>query len=236
MKGRRRANLQIAKCLLKQGAGFLLIVLMGCQSPSEEAAIVADVEQPAETAAETAALPPPPPTNSYLAHLSPEVTNQLVGLNINIAIPTYLPQAMTLASYEAGETAAGSAYYWLVYRNPQDQCFAIEYTASDSDDIFLENQEVLKSELFGDDYRLYHGKFPNGGEGELPESDLFTDWLEGEDGFYRLIGAGLVNAQNNGQDNCSNIPIKEALAVVESLSYLPTDIKTLERSSPAAEE
>ena len=135
---------------LKQVAGVLLIALASCQSAPPQPEALTDSDQPTNT--ETIALPPPPPTNSYLAHLSPEVTNQLVGLNINIAIPTYLPQSMTLANYGVGETITGSTYYWLVYRDTQDQCFAIEYTDSSREDIFLENQEALKSELFGDEY------------------------------------------------------------------------------------
>ena len=183
--------------------------------------------------------PPPPPPNSYLAQLPPEATNLLVSLNIAIAIPTYLPPAMTLANYGAGDAAegvGGGAYYWLVYRDNNDRCFAIEYAANGIETMSLENQDPLNSGLFGEGYTLYHGNFPNGGDGELPESDLFTDWFDGEDGFYRLVGAGLINGQDYGQGDCSNITIKEAIAVAESLSYLPTDIRTLELVTPKAED
>ncbi|MEM8611509.1 MAG: hypothetical protein AAGF93_05785 [Cyanobacteria bacterium P01_H01_bin.105] len=174
-------------------------------------------------------VPPPPPSNSYLAQLPPDATNQLVQLDINIVIPTYLTQNMNLVNYEVGETADnGSAYYWLIYRDGQNRCFAIEYASEGIENSSLENQESLDSSLFGEGYYLYHGKFPNGGDGELPESDLFTDWLAGDDGFYRLIGAGLVNTRNYGQSDCTNITVDEAIAIAESLGYLPTDIKTLE--------
>ncbi|NEQ49056.1 MAG: hypothetical protein F6K11_02835 [Leptolyngbya sp. SIO3F4] len=212
--------------------GSLLITLWGCQSTSpasEEISITQKI--PTEPAASSLAphnLPPPPPENSYLAQLPPEATNNLVSLAINIAIPTYLPQHMALDNYGIGKTDSGTPYYWLVYRDEQSHCFAIEYSAIGIDNISLENREPLKNALFGTGYHLYHGKFPNGDIGELPESDLFTDWLEGVDGFYRLIGAGLVNAQDYGQNGCTNIAIKEAIAVAESLSYLPTDIRTLE--------
>ncbi|WP_215608031.1 hypothetical protein [Leptothoe spongobia] len=217
--------------------GGLMITLVSCQTPppiNDE-----DLAAPATPTAPTERLsvpnggvsdngPPPPPANSYLAQLPPDATNQLVSLAINIAIPTYLPADMTLANYGIGETATGRPYYWLVYRDNQDRCFAIEYSATGIGDISLENKEPLDHALFGKDYSLYHGKFPNGGAGELPESDLFTDWLEGDDGFYRLVGAGLVNTHDYGQSNCSNISVKEAIAVTESLSYLPTDIRTLD--------
>ncbi|MEM7066372.1 MAG: hypothetical protein AAF572_24785 [Cyanobacteria bacterium P01_B01_bin.77] len=221
-------------------AGGLLCMLVSCRSAPSTVDVSADeptessissIEEEASSPVEST--PPPPPTNSYLAQLPPEVTNQLVDLGINIAIPTYLPQNTTLANYGAGKKEAGvggGPYYWLVYRDDQNRCFAIEYTSGGVGGISLENQEPLANALFDDDYSLYHGKFPNGEEGELPESDLFTDWLKGEDGFYRLVGAGLVNAQDYGQGDCSNISVKEALAVAESLSYLPTDIRTLDLS------
>lgn len=179
------------------------------------------------------AAPPPPPPNSYLAQLPPDATSQLVELGVNIVIPTYLTQNMALANYRVGNTPEDSTpYYWLVYRDDQNRCFAIEYIANGIEEISLENEEPLDSALFGEGYSLYHGKFPNGGEGELPKSDLFTDWLGGEDGFYRLIGSGLVNAQDYGQGDCSNITVKEAVDIAESLSYLPTDIKTLDLIPP----
>lgn len=217
--------------------GGLVCTLASCRSapPAEvstepdEPSSIESVASPSESA------PPPPPPNSYLAQLPPEATNQLVDLGINIVIPIYLPPNTALANYGVGEKEAGvggGPYYWLVYRDDQNRCFAIEYTSGGIGGISLENQEPLDNALFDDDYSLYHGKFPNGDEGELPESDLFTDWLEGEDGFYRLVGAGLVNAQDYGQGDCSNIPVKEAIAVAESLSYLPTDIRTL-NVSPA---
>lgn len=144
---------------------------------------------------------------------------------------------MTLASYGVEEFVTNQTvetpYYWLVYRDDQNRCFAIEYTASNIEHISLENQEPLTSALFGDGYSLHHGKFPNGGNAELSKSDLFTDWLAGDDGFYRLIGAGLINAQDYGQGDCTNITVKEAIAITESFSYLPTDIRTLDLATPA---
>ncbi|MEM9484124.1 MAG: hypothetical protein AAGA83_10585, partial [Cyanobacteria bacterium P01_F01_bin.116] len=222
---------------------MLLAILVSCQaappatSPDTSVAPEATPSNvpPPDNLPPPGKLPPPPPANSYLAQLPPDAANQLVALDINIAIPTYLPPNMTLANYDVGTTEAGTPYYWLVYRNDQNRCFAIEYAASSIENMSLENQETLALTTFGDDYHLYHGKFPNGGAGELPTSDLFTEWLEGEDGFYRLVGAGLVNAQNYGQKDCVNIAVKEAIAVAESLSYLPTDIRTLDVFPPEPE-
>ncbi|MEA5463036.1 hypothetical protein [Leptothoe sp. PORK10 BA2] len=220
-------------------SSLLLTTLISCRAPSPDIPAEPTIPAPAEgSSAPSSPLgsaPPPPPPNSYLAQLPPEATNQLVSLNIDIAIPTYLPPTMTLANYGVGtaaEETGGGAYYWLVYRDEKNRCFAIEYTANGTDDISLENQVPVDTVLFGAGYSLYHGKFPNGGAGELPESDFFTDWLAGEDGFYRLVGAGLINSQDYGQGDCSNISVKEAISITESLSYLPTDIRTLELIPP----
>ena len=210
------------------------LIIGGCRPEPPPAADMPATTEPAATALTDTTAPPPPP-NSYLAHLSPDAANQLASLDIDIVIPTYLPQNMTLANYSVG-TKESSAYYWLVYRDTQSRCFAIEYTADGIGDISLENREPLNIALFGEGYGLYHGRFPNGDEGALPESDLLTDWLPGEDGFYRLIGAGLVNAQDYGQGDCSNITVPEAITIAESLSYLPDDIRTLDVAPLKPEE
>nr|MBX2865597.1 hypothetical protein [Leptolyngbyaceae cyanobacterium MAG.088] len=205
---------------------FLGLWLGSCQqAPSN----IHEAETPGPvTSSPNAKAPPPPPPNSYLAQLPPEATGQLVDMGINIVIPTYLTQNMALANYGVGGLDGNGAYYWLVYRDDNSRCFAIEYLSGGIEDIWLEKQESLRSDLFGEGYSLYHGKFPNGSDGELPESDLFTDWFAGEDGFYRLVGAGLVNSQDYGQGDCSNLTVKEAISIAESLSYLPTDIRTLD--------
>ncbi len=208
----------------------MALFLMGCHSTPPNAPSNAPVlpdTVPDTVIAAPQNTPPPPPNNSYLAQLPPEVTNQLVQLDINIAVPTYLPKNMTLAGYGVGEAGSSSPYYWLVYRDDQNRCFAIEYTASRKGQLSLEKQEPLTPALFGSGHTLYHGKLLNGGPQSLPENDLVTDWFTGEDGFYRLIGAGFINAQPYNQGDCTNIALQEAIAVAESLSYLPTDIRTL---------
>ncbi|ESA33100.1 hypothetical protein N836_23855 [Leptolyngbya sp. Heron Island J] len=203
------------------------LIISGCRPAPPPAEDIPVTPEPTATAPTNTVVPPPPPPNSYLAHLSPDAANQLASLSIDIVIPTYLTPNMTLANYGVG-TEASNPYYWLVYRDTQNRCFAIEYTSGGIGDISLENREPLNIALFGEGYGLYHGRFPNGDEGALPESDLFTDWLPGEDGFYRLIGAGLVNSQDYGQGDCSNITVPEAITIAESLSYLPSDIRTLD--------
>ena len=207
------------------------LALAGCQTTTTTTAPPPTAESPAPTESFQPGgdliAPPPPPENSYLAQLPPEVTNQLTTIGVDILVPTYLPANTKLVNHSVGETA-GEPYYSLVYRDDQNRCFAIEYAAAGINKISLENKEPINSQLFGKGYSLYHGKFPNGGVGELPTSDLFTDWLAGNGGFYRLVGAGIVTGQDYGQKDCGNITIREAIAVVESLSYLANDIRTLD--------
>ena len=228
--------------------GLLLCSLISCQptqpsandsrtDASADNSATGETVAPADPENTSVALntetPPPPPSNSYLAHLSPNVANQLVNLGINIVIPIYLPPNMTLANYGVSDTSNGEdPYYWLVYRDDQNRCFAIEYATSRTRTSSLENQTPIDSALFGDGYRLQHDQFTSSSDAQRPEHDLFTDWLVGDDGFYRLIGAGLVNAQNYAQNTCSNITVEEAINIAESLSYLPTDIRTLDAIPP----
>lgn len=213
------------RCCFNWLLAALLLTLTSCQTTPDNPS--AGPTAPTISPSGNSTAPPPPPANAYLAQLPPEATNQLTTLDVDIVIPTYLPANMTLANHSAGETE-GNLYYWLVYRDEQNRCFGIEYASININRISLENKEPLNSNLFGNLYSLYHGKFPNGGTGELSASDLFTDWLEGEDGFYRLVGAGIVTGQDYGQTDCVNITVQEAIAVAESLSYLPNDIRTLD--------
>lgn len=217
---------QPGRCCFNWLLAPLLLTATSCQSTPDTTAVepTSPIALPSSS---SPTAPPLPPANSYLAQLPPKATNQLTALDVDIVIPTYLPANMKLANHSAGETE-GNRYYWLVYRDEQNRCFAIEYASTNINDISLENKEPLNSNLFGNRYSLYHGKFPNGSEGELSASDLFTDWLEGEDGFYRLVGAGIVTGQDYGQTDCVNITVQEAIAVAESLGYLPNDIRTLD--------
>ncbi|MEM9903454.1 MAG: hypothetical protein AAF921_00295 [Cyanobacteria bacterium P01_D01_bin.44] len=176
--------------------------------------------------------PPPPPTGSFFALLPPEATADLAALEIPAAVPSYLPEGFTLADYETGQGKSsgqssgpgGGDYYWLIYRDAQNRCFTIEYTSGGVGGIVLENQLPISSPLFGPGYSLYYGQYEDASLREqFPEPDMFSDWMSGDQGLYRLTGAEQT-MQTYEQTNCTDLPPQEAVKVVESLTYLETEI------------
>lgn len=174
--------------------------------------------------------PPPPPAGAFLAQLNPQVTAELEALNIPVVIPTYLPEGFSLVAHEAGEAApepGGGPYYWLVYRDVENHCFAIEYASGGIGGPGLENELPINSPLFGSGYALYYGSYDDPDlKQQFPEPDLFSDWLQGDQGFYRLVGAQLT-MQTYNQAGCINLAPAEAVKIVESLTYLPADMTDL---------
>jgi hypothetical protein len=177
--------------------------------------------------AETGPVPPPPPAGAFLAQIPPDINAELAALEIPIAVPTYLPDGFDLVDYATGTTAAGPGggpFYWLVYRDDKSRCFAVEYTSGGIGGVGLSQQLTIESSIFGSGYVLHSGQNDGSGlQAELPESDLFSDWMQGDQGFYRLIGAQLT-MQTYGQKGCQDMPAEEAVKVIESLTYLQSEI------------
>jgi hypothetical protein len=198
---------------------LLLGLLVSCRSP--QSASLDELPPPG---------PPPPPAGSFLAQLTPEVTAELEALNIPVAIPTYLPEGFALVDHETGKSSPdpdGGPDYWLVYRDVQNHCFAIEYASGGIGGPGLEKQLPINSPLFGSGYQLHYGSYDDPElRQQFPEPDLFSDWLKGDQGFYRLAGAQLT-MQTYDQAGCINLPPEEAVKIVESLTYLQTDLTDL---------
>ncbi|MEO0757091.1 MAG: hypothetical protein AAFY78_09480 [Cyanobacteria bacterium J06648_16] len=171
--------------------------------------------------------PPPPPPGAFLAQLQPDVNADLLALDIPVAIPTYLPPGFTLEAYEVGirEDGAGAGpYYGLAYRNAEDQCFAIEATSGGVAGPVLEQRLPIDSPLFGAGYVLYYGELTGlAAPAESAVPDLVSDWLAGDVALYRYAGAQLTMETYN-QTGCIDLPPEEALKVVESLTYLTSDV------------
>ncbi|NEP18102.1 MAG: hypothetical protein F6J97_14555 [Leptolyngbya sp. SIO4C1] len=212
---------------VRRGAGIAIaIALIGCQP--EAPPPTSEVPLPKDAAPSGAPPPPPPPADSFFALLPPEATAALEALEISAAVPSYLPAGFSLADYEAGQGgvsgADGRPYYWLIYRDAQNHCFAIEFTSGGVGGPELENQLPIESPLFGPGYSLHYGQYADSGLREqFPEPDLFSDWMAGEQGLYRLAGAEQI-MQTYEQSGCRNLPPEEALRVVESLTYLRSDL------------
>lgn len=214
----------------------LALLLGGCGAKPEADSANPDTPSPpaettdADLSENTGPVPPPPPADSFLAQIPPDIATELNALEIPIIAPTYLPDGFDLVDYEAGvneaanETVGAGPYYWLVYRDDTQRCFAIEYTSGGIGGPTLAQSMPINSPLFGSGYALYHGPFedPNLAT-EFPEEDLFSDWLQKDTGFYRLIGAQLT-MQTYKQSNCKNLPPEEAVKVIESMAYLSGEL------------
>ncbi|XGB43343.1 MAG: hypothetical protein LVS60_06160 [Nodosilinea sp. LVE1205-7] len=74
--------------------------------------------------------PPPPPAGSFLGQLSPEQTNQLTSLGIEVVVPGVVSPDFKAVDLRVDhrDQALG---YMVVYRHRQGQCFAVEFANGD---------------------------------------------------------------------------------------------------------
>jgi len=198
-------------CCHKQGplvgavTAAIVLMLTGCQA-TPQAELSSDPTPPT-----TAVPPPPPPQGAFLAQLSPAVKQQLDSLGVVIAVPTSLPAQMSLV---AVETRPDPPYYLLVYRDDRDRCFAIEFAPEGNNPAGADQTLPLQPPQFANgEYQLHYSQAP-----AVPQ--LRSDWLSGEAGFYRLVGATYINERLQGQAACRDIAPEEAVQIINSLVYL----------------
>jgi hypothetical protein len=178
-------------------------------------------------APEAVAPPPPPPQGSFLAQLTPEQTAQLQALGVDVVVPGVVPPSFGVVDIR-GRAAGGSgpdqgAAYILVYRDGANRCFAIEFAASGiGDPPSLEQRLPIAPPLFVEQgYGLNYGPYEDEGmRSQDPSPQLYTDWLVGPAGAYRLIGAAYLNQTLPMATSCQDITPQEAVQIVESLTVL----------------
>lgn len=156
--------------------------------------------------------PPPPPSGAFLAQLAPDQVAQLNQLPIDIVVPGFIPSDFAVATIQTGP--ANSPQYVIAYRNRQDSCFAIEFS-SNPDTLPAAQQSLpVSPPLFtANTYSLHYSP-------ESPAANpLFSDWMQGSSGFYRLIGSPYINSLP-GLSDCKNIPPETAVQVIESLTVI----------------
>ncbi|MBE9136770.1 hypothetical protein IQ254_06055 [Nodosilinea sp. LEGE 07088] len=169
--------------------------------------------------------PPPPPDGAFLAQMSPEQTNQLTSLGVEVVVPGTVPPSFAIAELRVDRGDSGPAYL-VVYQNDLNQCFAVEFAAQGIDDPpATESRTPIQPPLFGDqDYGLNHGPFADADmRAQFPQPNLFTDWMSGPSGAYRLIGATYIGDLFESLRSCADVPIPEAVALAESLTVLTAD-------------
>jgi hypothetical protein len=88
-----------------------------------------------------------------------------------------------------------------------------------------EGRLPIQPPLFGDQgYGLNYGPFTDAElSAEFPQSNLFTDWLIGSSGAYRLIGATYIGDLFEALQGCEDVTPEEAVALAESLTVLTGD-------------
>ncbi|MBW4485779.1 MAG: hypothetical protein KME14_24885 [Tildeniella torsiva UHER 1998/13D] len=169
--------------------------------------------------------PPPPPEGAFLAQMSPTQTSQLTSLGIEVVVPGQVPPSFAIAEMRVDSSDSGPGYL-VVYQNDRSQCFAVEFAAEGvGDPPATENRVPIQPPLFGDQgYGLNYGPFVEADvRAELPDSNLFTDWMVGASGAYRLVGATYISGLFESLQACEDVSPEEAVALAESFTVLTAD-------------
>ncbi|WOD40084.1 hypothetical protein [Nodosilinea sp. E11] len=169
--------------------------------------------------------PPPPPDGAFLAQMAPDQTSQLTSLGVDVVVPGEVPPAFAIVEMRIDQGDPGPAYL-VVYQNDLNQCFAVEFAADGiGDPLPTENRLPLQPPLFGDQgYGLNYGPFAEADmQSQFPEPNLFTDWMLGPSGAYRLIGATYIGDLFESLGNCEDVSPEVAVALAESFTVLSAD-------------
>lgn len=166
--------------------------------------------------------PPPPPEGAFLAQMSPTQTSQLASLGVEVVVPGQVPPSFAIAEMRVDSSETGPGYL-VVYQNDRSQCFAVEFAAEGiGDSPATESRIPIQPPLFGDQgYGLNYGPFVDADvRAELPDFNLFTDWMVGTSGAYRLVGASYIGDLFESLQTCEDISPEEAVALAESFTVL----------------
>lgn len=172
--------------------------------------------------------PPPPPAGAFLAQLPPEQTSQLTNLGVAVVVPGVVPPTFSVVEIrtdQAADSAAPGAgvSYLVVYQSTDNRCFAVEFAADGiGDPPATESRLPMQPPLFKDqDYGLNYGPFaePQMRE-QMPGSNLYSDWLIGPSGAYRLVGAAYIGSLFQDLSGCADVAPQEAVSIVESFTVL----------------
>lgn len=198
-------------------------------TPETPNSMALDAELQAPAGEDDPSTPPPPPPGSFLAQLSPDQMAQLTSLGIDVVVPGNVPPVFQVADLRITQGDMGLSYL-IVYQSADNQCFAVEYVDSGTlTPLATENRVAIKPPLFTDEngnpsYGLNYGKYSDPEwQAKFPDSNLYTDWLAGPSGYYRLTGAADIKALFTTFDNCKDIDPQDAVAIVESFTLITAE-------------
>jgi hypothetical protein len=170
--------------------------------------------------------PPPPPEGAFLAQLPPEQTSQLISLGVDVVAPGAVPPGFSVAEIRTeqpvDESGGGSSYI-IVYQDGANRCFGVEFAADGiGDPPATENRLPIQSPLFNDpNYGLNYGPFQDDSmQDQFPGSNLYSDWLLGPSGAYRLVGGAYIGSLFPELAGCEDVAPQEAASIVESFTVL----------------
>ena len=173
--------------------------------------------------------PPPPPEGAFLGQISPTQASQLNSLGIEVVVPGVIPPGFKVAELRITQ-AEGPLGYMIVYQHPgtkgQGQCFAVEFSReSMGDPPATAEKRSIKPPLFkGQTYGLHHGQFTEPAlQRQFPGGALYSDWLQGSSGAYRLIGAVLIGQLFPALQGCQDVTPEQAVELVENFTLLAVD-------------
>jgi hypothetical protein len=199
------------------GLGLLVGMIGACDRPTATTAPLDT--NPAPPAPD---MPPPPPPGAYLGQLPPEQTAQLQGLGVEVIVPGEVPPEFSVVEVRLDQGDGGEGYF-IVYQSPAEQCFAVEFAAAGigSPPATTERDPIDPPLFTGQDYGLNYGEFEEEGlRSQFPGQNLYTDWLLGRSGAYRLVGASYIQDLFPDLADCQDVPPAAAVALVESFTVL----------------
>ncbi|MEM6836217.1 MAG: hypothetical protein AAF609_05120 [Cyanobacteria bacterium P01_C01_bin.120] len=215
--------------------GLCLMGLAACDRPparsdtAQSSTATFPAAPPEATAESLPAAPPPPPDAAFLALITPEKTAQIRDLGLPLVLPAAVPAGFQVAQVQtqADERFGG---YQILYRDDRDRCFLIEYTVGGIGDMpATENRLPLSPPMLAEDsveYGLNYGVYVDPALREqFPESLLHSDWLPVAGGFSRLAGAALINEMLTPAAPCTNLPVADAVAIIDSLAVITDEIQ-----------
>jgi len=181
-----------------------------------------------QTASDSSA-PPPPPPGAFLAQLAPDQMAQLASLGIDVVVPGNVPPSFQVADLRISQGDMGLSYL-IVYQNADNQCFAVEFAdGGTSPPPATESRLPIQPPLFTDEngnpsYGLNYGKYSDPEwQAKFPDPNLYTDWLAGPSGSYRLTGAADIKALFATFDQCKDVDPQTAVDLVESFTLITAE-------------